>query len=640
MGRTFIRQDVQIANSDVYDDTIAPSIANFETNPGNIETDLNNVRSQLSNLMDVQAGDWYTDLLVPSVLENGIQRGVNNLNTALHAVEKKRVLRDVISLDVVTPTASVASTGILTLTGNAVNNETVTLGGQTYTYKTALTPLADEVLIGATASDSIDNLIAAITLGAGSGSLYAAATALNTSVTAAAGAGDTMDVTAKIAGVAGDSIASTETMTTGSFGGATLSGGADGNNFVVIGAGEIPTQTTAAVGLVSTLGTVVAFHPGTFGTHSLAEVAGSSAVSPINLMSIIDDVTHDSIFSGGNRVYGLMQSEIVTDGHTINSTTQEIQISFVRIDGAGNDLEAVPFADIAGKDLHFFSVERVRLEDLNEQDFLTGRIIDSATGTTVDLQTAFDAQGVTPVDITTNTYFDLEAPGIEQCWRDNLEAEFFCLIEGSAGGTTEVNIGTATDIFNNDAVLNDFLNGSSFDTGAAGTTINVGVTANTIDSGGDLNIDATTLLAFGDGFEAGSTYDTPLVLSDSSAEWDAFETLFGEVSLLAAITAAGASATTRVKTVALATANAAPDTDVGGSGGGTNLDAQLCDYSAAVFLTDVDVYLNGVLLRNGADAAANHDVYPGTSAALGQLRFEFSIKGTGTKPDQITAICW
>jgi hypothetical protein len=57
-----------------------------------------------------------------------------------------------------------------------------------------------------------------------------------------------------------------------------------------------------------------------------------------------------------------------------------------------------------------------------------------------------------------------------------------------------------------------------------------------------------------------------------------------------------------------------------------------------VFVTDVDVFVNGVLLRNGANAAANEDVYPGTDPSTGDLRFEFTLKGTGSKPDVVTVV--
>lgn len=121
----------------------------------------------------------------------------------------------------------VQATGTLTLGANAADTETVTIGGKVYTFQAALTNVNGNVKIGATASDSIDNLIAAITLGAGAGVTYAAAMTVHPTVTAAAGAGDTMTVTAVASGTAGNAIATTETLAGGGsqFGAVTLTGG-------------------------------------------------------------------------------------------------------------------------------------------------------------------------------------------------------------------------------------------------------------------------------------------------------------------------------------------------------------------------------------------------------------------------------
>jgi hypothetical protein len=44
--------------------------------------------------------------------------------------------------------------------------------------------------------------------------------------------------------------------------------------------------------------------------------------------------------------------------------------------------------------------------------------------------------------------------------------------------------------------------------------------------------------------------------------------------------------------------------------------------------TDHDVYLNGQLLRGGANSGANNDYYPGGAPTLNpaKLKFEFKIK--------------
>lgn len=100
--------------------------------------------------------------------------------------------------------------------------------------------------VGGVAGDSIataetftagSNVFSGATLGSGADCSAAnAVTALvaaingdsSAVVTAADGAGDTVDITAKATGTSGNSIASTETMANGSFGGAQLSGGAAG----------------------------------------------------------------------------------------------------------------------------------------------------------------------------------------------------------------------------------------------------------------------------------------------------------------------------------------------------------------------------------------------------------------------------
>lgn len=507
MAKTFIRQDTQIRRSDVYDDTIAPSLANFETNPVNIEDDLNNLRSQLSNLLDDQAGNWYDDLNTPSALDTGTQRGVNDLNTDLHALERKRVLVKAVSL-------------------------------------------ADVAV-----------------------------------------------------------------------------GGSD--NFVILGAGELPPNTTAAVGAVTTAGTVVAAHGGTFGTHALTEVAGGNAIAPKNFVEVVDGATRDPILSGGRTVYGLLQGESgLTDGATItDTTTTRVQVSFVRINAGGDDLEAVPAVDIQGQTVNLCFTERKALEDLTEQDFLRGAVVDVPAASTVTRQVAYDNQGATPVDVTTNSTLDLEGPGLTWSIRDDLEAALLTVTEGSAGGTSTLAIGAAVDSYDNNAVDVDFASGAKF--ASAGQQIDIGVTAGTInsDTGEDLRILGTQELFLDDGNQAGSTWaqTNGIKLSENTAEWDSFEVQFGEVSLLNAIVQAKNSSNV-TKTCANVTATTAADTDIGGVAGGANLDAQLHDLSGGTFADDHDVYVNGVLQRGGADAAANNDVYPGTSLANGQLRFEYNIK--------------
>lgn len=117
----------------------------------------------------------------------------------------------------------------VTLTGASIplNNETVTLGSRTYTFKTTLTGAANEVLIGAALTNALDNLKAAINGAAGAGTLYGTGTVAHADIIAGAKTGTTLVVVAREAGTAGNALASTETSATAlAFGGATLTGGA------------------------------------------------------------------------------------------------------------------------------------------------------------------------------------------------------------------------------------------------------------------------------------------------------------------------------------------------------------------------------------------------------------------------------
>jgi hypothetical protein len=69
-----------------------------------------------------------------------------------------------------------------------------------------------------------------------------------------------------------------------------------------------------------------------------------------------------------------------------------------------------------------------------------------------------------------------------------------------------------------------------------------------------------------------------------------------------------------------------PDTDVSGPLGDNNVDTDFGDLSVGVFTTSYDVFLNGARQISALAAVSDKDVYPGTSLAAGQLRFEKKLK--------------
>ena len=132
-------------------------------------------------------------------------------------------------LIVVTPfnTVGVLANGTLTVasTYTVSDGETVTIGTQVYTFKTTLsvTPTAYEVLIGASDDIALTNLTKAINLTGVAGTNYGVGTLINTKVTAAHTASThVMTVTSLVNSAANDTVATTETMALGSWGGTTL----------------------------------------------------------------------------------------------------------------------------------------------------------------------------------------------------------------------------------------------------------------------------------------------------------------------------------------------------------------------------------------------------------------------------------
>lgn len=98
--------------------------------------------------------------------------------------------------------------GTLTFAANPKGGNTVTLGAQTYNYVLQLfnNGAANEVLVGATQADSIQNLVDAINRDLGEGTRYGQNTQVNTSATAVNNKDGTVTAIAKTGGAAGNAV--------------------------------------------------------------------------------------------------------------------------------------------------------------------------------------------------------------------------------------------------------------------------------------------------------------------------------------------------------------------------------------------------------------------------------------------------
>ena len=139
--------------------------------------------------------------------------------------------------------ALVAATGTLTFLANPTATQNVVVGATTYTFVTTLVS-ANDVLIGVDAETSLDNLLAAVNQDAGEGTIYGTGTVQNTSAEATVLPGAQVLFTARTPGAAGNSIATTTTVTDASFTAATLTGGADIPGFSDYVIDRLPPEVT------------------------------------------------------------------------------------------------------------------------------------------------------------------------------------------------------------------------------------------------------------------------------------------------------------------------------------------------------------------------------------------------------------
>jgi hypothetical protein len=646
MGRTFVRQDEQVRRSETYDDDIAAGQATLETASTCLQDDLNAARSQLRRWMWADGGNNYYDD-VPTITSIGLgkKRGINDLAIHVDALEEHRILfRAQVLTDVVVP-AGVKATSNLLLNSLPLNNETVTIGTTTYTFKTVLTPLNWEVLIGATKADSADNLTWAINKDILHAGVYQVPNA-HPDATAAQGAGDSVDVTAIVAGTKGNLIAVSETLSDvlSVWNPANFLAGGAGDIVVLSVAGSEAPSEHGAIGAVTTKGAVAAYNSD-FPNWKLVKVSHpSSAIQPKNLCIVRDASTGEVILSGDKEVYALLASEVVTDDQIFNDTTQQVELVFVKENMTGTDLEQVPGTDIGGKTINYSYVRRLDFDNLPETAFLTEVFLDQAGAVDVTRQHAYDNQGTTPVEMAEDAYLDI---ALTKLWdiRDALNADLFKITEGSGLGVTTLQVGAAVDTFDVNAIVNDFDKGVTVDSGGVDIQLGITAIANTATigtlAGNDLRLDGAREMRLDDGNQTGSTWVVEtdgIKLSDTTAEWDAFRTAFGEVSLLNAIVAAQGSAARAKQHANVILANIPANTLIKGDVV-ANISAVLPSYKGLDFEDDVDVYINGLLQRPGASALTNNDVYPSAVAAeqaLGNFYCEYQLNFRGgTNPDVI-----
>ena len=133
-------------------------------------------------------------------------------------------------------------------------------------------------------------------------------------------------------------------------------------------------------------------------------------------------------------------------------------------------------------------------------------------------------------------------------------------------------------------------------------------------SSGDIVLDSIGELTFNDQHWAGTTDPLPFADSSNTAFTGAAAGATSLVDAINNLAAVSGESMNQADSVPGATAR---DTNVTIPGG-------LTYTAAADFVSDFLIFVNGVKMRNGLNAAANYDVYPGSTTST--IRFEFKLK--------------
>ena len=216
--------------------------------------------------------------------------------------------------------ALVASVGTLDMPANPLDTETVVIGATTYTFQTVLVDEANNVFIGATAEDSLDNLLAAVNAEAGAGTLYGTGTVLNVSAFLVDLPDEQVLATARTPGAGGNTVVSTTTVTGASWDDTTLLGGLDippNSEFVMSG---LPPEVTG-IRSVAIIGRNFKTDSGSSElTMSFVESGGSSDAGAARPMTLNPTYYEDTFERDPNTLGALTPSTLVNARIRLNRT--------------------------------------------------------------------------------------------------------------------------------------------------------------------------------------------------------------------------------------------------------------------------------------------------------------------------------
>lgn len=326
-----------------------------------------------------------------------------------------------------------------------------------------------------------------------------------------------------------------------------------GQNYVALSvSGSTAPNNFASVGETNQTGSIVAeLTSGSFDSHSLLVVTGTTDISPKNLVLIRDagdgSVVQDAV-SGSRDVYGLLQVEFGTpDGGDFDDVDQRVQISFV-VEESGSLVPASVDA-VAGGMFNYSYPIRTTLETLPDDALLSNHIFldvpaesiqisGNALLSDITLDRALDNQGATPATQATDINIEI-ASGSSWRYYDEAGTGLYSEItsdfsgQGSAARFTTDNFiysGVNAAQFHQGLQVYDdqFPNKIIYvntEPGEIGSSEELGIVSG---DGFDLTLSGGLNLRFHDSGSLESVYNgNGILFSSGTTQWDNFATRFG-----------------------------------------------------------------------------------------------------------------
>ena len=346
-------------------------------------------------------------------------------------------------------------------------------------------------------------------------------------------------------------------------------------NYVLLTGSTKPSHNIA-IGATA-MGAIVSQLAGAIGANDLTVAANNG-----NVLQLCNAATNQPILTGGNEVYGLLQVGVdATDGNAFGDTASDDQgqISFIYFNPATEAITACPVADIEGKTIEYAYKVRTDFYSLPEGAYDQSiTFVDSSTIATVDLQGVYNNDTDGSFSLASGKDYTINL-------NSNADAE---IVDGSTVYLTTDRANTMLKV-----------------------PVDFGVTG-----GNDLRLyDADNSNYVG--------FVAPSLTADQIWTLPATDGTSGQVLYTDGSGNLGwkaASASYKATRVLVADINANTAINISTF---TNPDAIDFGTVAADWVNNYEVFVNGVLQLNGADAAANNDVYWLSSATIA---FEYKLK--------------